>query len=155
MTAQTTSFRPHHTAFTVADLEASKAFYGYFGFRLVAEWAKADKSLAISHLQQDSGYVLELFHYAANADAERPVFTVGNNLPEVGVKHLGFVVPDLAATREEIIAAGIGEVTEIARGRTLVDYFFVIDPDGMYVEVVNDSRELDPSSPLLLSDRAK
>lgn len=155
MTAPTTAFRAHHTAFGVADLEASKAFYGYFGFRLVAEWTKADKSLTIAHLQQDSGYVLEFFHYAANADAERPVFTVGNNLSEVGVKHLGFAVPDLAATREEIIAAGIGEVTEIARGRTLVDYFFVIDPDGMYLEIVNDPRHLDPDAPLLLSDRAK
>ncbi|KQV19254.1 MULTISPECIES: VOC family protein [unclassified Kitasatospora] len=151
----TVTYRPHHTAFTVSDLEASKAFYGHFGFRLIAEWAKQDKSLTITHLQQEGGYVLELFHYAPVADAPRPTFTVGNNLPQVGVKHLGFNVPDLVATREEIIAAGIGEVTEIARGRTLVDYFFVIDPDGMYVEVVKDSRGLHPSAPLLLSDEQK
>ncbi|GLW70768.1 hypothetical protein Kpho02_30670 [Kitasatospora phosalacinea] len=146
--------RPHHTAFTVSDLDASKAFYAHFGFRLVAEWAKADKSLTISHLRQDDGYVLELFHYAENSapGVERPVFTVGNNLPEIGVKHLGFTVPDLAAAREAAIAAGIGEVTEIKRGRTLVDFFFVIDPDGMYVEVVHDARELDPTAPLLLGD---
>jgi catechol 2,3-dioxygenase-like lactoylglutathione lyase family enzyme len=150
-----TSYRAHHTAFTVADPDASKAFYGYFGFRLVAEWSKHDKSLTISHLRQDQGYVLEFFHYAANADAEPPAFTVGNNLPEIGVKHLGFAVEDLAATRQEIIAAGIGEVTEIARGRTLVDYFFVRDPDGMYVEVVSDTRDLDPDRPLLLSDEQK
>ncbi|MEW2140126.1 VOC family protein [Streptomyces sp. NPDC005409] len=156
MTARTTVYQPHHTAFSVADLDASKAFYGYFGFSLILEWTKQDKSLTITHLQQeDSGYVLELFHYADNAAAPRPSFTVGNNLPEVGVKHLGFSVPDLAAAREEIIAAGIGEVTQIATGRTLVDYFFVIDPDGMYLEFVNDSRGLDPSAPLLLSDVPK
>lgn len=151
MTAPTTVYQPHHTAFSVADLEASKAFYSYFGYSLILEWTKEDKSLSITHLQQEgSGYVLELFHYATNKGGPRPSFTVGNNLPEVGVKHLGFSVPDLAAAREEIIAAGIGEVTEIARGRTLIDYFFVIDPDGMYLEFINDSRGLDPSAPLLL-----
>ena len=148
-------FRAHHTALTVSDLEASKAFYGYFGFRLVAEWGKQDKSLTIAHLRHDNGYVLEFFHYAVDADAERPVFTVGNNLTEIGVKHVGFSVDDLAATRQEVIDAGIGEVTEIATGRTLVDYFFVIDPDGMYVEVVNDARDLHPDRPLLLSDAPK
>jgi len=147
-----TDYRPHHIAFTVRDLEASKSFYGYFGFRLVAEWSAQDTSLTISHLRRDNGFVLEFFHYAANAEQQQPTFTVGNNLPEVGVKHLGFSVEDLAATREEILAAGIGEVTEITRGRTLVDYFFVRDPDGMYVEVVNDARDLDELRPLLLSD---
>ncbi|MCC3655295.1 VOC family protein [Streptomyces sp. S07_1.15] len=147
-----TTFAPHHIALSVGDLDRSKAFYGYFGFRPVAEWSKSDKSLTISHLRQDDGFVLELFHYADDGARPRPAFTVGNNLPEIGVKHVGFTVPDLAATRAEIIEAGIGEVTEIARGRTLVDYFFVIDPDGMYVEVVNDARDLDPERPLLLGD---
>ncbi|MFF0789356.1 VOC family protein [Streptomyces spiralis] len=147
-----TTFTPHHVALTVGDLDASKSFYGYFGFRPVAEWSKSDKSLTISHLRKEDGFVLELFHYADDGTRPRPEFQVGNNLPEIGVKHVGFSVPDLERTRSEIIEAGIGEVTPIARGRTLVDYFFVLDPDGMYVEVVNDSRDLDPDSPLRLSD---
>jgi catechol 2,3-dioxygenase-like lactoylglutathione lyase family enzyme len=149
-----TAFAPHHVALTVADLTASTSFYGHFGFRLVAEWSKSDMSLTISHLRREDGFVLELFHYAEASAGPRPVFTVGNNLPEIGVKHLGFSVPDLQATRASLIAAGIGEVTPIARGRTLVDYFFVIDPDGMYVEFVHDVRELDPDRPLVLSDAA-
>jgi glyoxylase I family protein len=145
-----TTFAPHHIAVTVSDLEASKSFYRFFGFRLVAEWSKNDKSVTISHLRQDAGFVLELFRYAGDGTRPQPAFTPGNNLPETGVKHLAFTVPDLGRARAEIIAAGIGEVTPIARGRTLVDYFFVIDPDRMYVEVVSDARELDPERPLAL-----
>ncbi|MER7708141.1 VOC family protein [Kitasatospora sp. NPDC097605] len=148
----TIRFVPHHTALTVGDLDASKSFYGWFGFRLIAEWSKADKSLTISHLQLDEGWVLELFHYAGDGGQEPPTFTPGNNLPVTGVKHIAFTVDDLAAAREEIVRAGIGEVTEIARGRTLVDYFFVRDPDGMYVEFVNDSRGASADDPLILNE---
>jgi catechol 2,3-dioxygenase-like lactoylglutathione lyase family enzyme len=145
-----TEYKAHHTAITVADLAASKAFYGYFGFRLIAEWTKDDKSLTISHLRLGESYVLEIFHYAQNLPGQGPAFIQGNNLPEVGVKHFAFTVDDLAAARAEVVAAGIGEVTEIARGRTLVDYFFVVDPDGMYVEVINDARNAHEDHPLLL-----
>lgn len=141
-----TSYRPHHTALSVRDLSASKAFYGYFGFRTVAEWAAEDGSLTIAHLRLqeagDAGPLLELFHYAENADRPWLDLTVGNNLPEVGVKHLGLCVPDLARARREIVAAGIGEVSPPTTGRTGVEYFFVRDPDGLHLEIVHDPRDL-------------
>lgn len=146
-----TAFAPHHIALSVRDLEASKSFYAYFGFRLVAEWSKSDSSLTISHLRKDDGFLLELFNYADYGNV-LPSFEVGNNLREIGVKHVGFTVPDLEATRAAILEADIGDVTAIARGRTLIDYFFVTDPDGMYVEIVKDVRDLDWKQPLILSD---
>ncbi|MGH3973712.1 MAG: hypothetical protein ACRDS9_10365 [Pseudonocardiaceae bacterium] len=47
------------------------------------------------------------------------------------------------------------DVTPIARGRALVDYFFVTDPDRMYVEIVNNVHDLDWRRPLILSDAQK
>lgn len=142
------SFRPHHVSLTVTDLNASKSFYAYFGFRPVVEWSKKDQSVVIAHLSDGDGFIIELFQYA---DGESREFTSGNNLPELGVKHVCFGTDDIHAARTQIMAAGIGRVTEIARGRTLTDYFFVLDPDGMFVEIAQDGRSLDPESPLILT----
>jgi catechol 2,3-dioxygenase-like lactoylglutathione lyase family enzyme len=141
-----TSYGPHHTALSVRDLRASKAFYGYFGFRTVAEWAAEDGSLTIAHLRlddpHDRGPLLELFHYTENAGRPWLELSIGNDLPEVGVKHLGLAVPDVALARREIVAAGIGEVSPMTTGRTGVEYFFVRDPDGLHLEILHDPRNI-------------
>jgi catechol 2,3-dioxygenase-like lactoylglutathione lyase family enzyme len=90
----------------------------------------------------DGGPLLELFHYAENAARPWLDLALGNNLPEVGVKHFGLSVPDVAKAREEVLAAAIGEVSPLTTGRTGVMYFFVRDPDGLHLEIVHDPREL-------------
>lgn len=115
---------------------------------LSSNGAKKDQSVAIAHLSNVDGFIIELFQYANGQPRE---FTSGNNLPELGVKHVCFGTDDIQAARERIVAADIGQVTEIARGRTLTDYFFVLDPDGMFVEIAQDARILDPESPLILT----
>jgi catechol 2,3-dioxygenase-like lactoylglutathione lyase family enzyme len=142
-----TSYQPHHTAVSVRDLRVSKKFYGYFGFRTVFEWTAEDSSLTISHLRLgeagQGGPLLELFQFAENAGRAWLDLTLGNNLPEIGVKHFGLSVPDVAKAREEVMAAGIGEVSPLTTGRTGIEYFFVRDPDGLHLEIVHDPRNLD------------
>jgi len=88
-----------------------------------------------------------LFAYQSNDRLPPAELETGNNLSDVGVKHIAFKVQDL-----EIAYAGfrrldnfkLGKVTQ---GRTGIKYFFVRDPDGNWVEVVQDDRSLVPAPP--------
>jgi catechol 2,3-dioxygenase-like lactoylglutathione lyase family enzyme len=66
---------------------------------------------------------------------------VGNDLETVGVKHLALRVPSVREARATLEQTG-AVVTDTARGRTGIDYFFVRDPDGIWVEIVQDDRAI-------------
>ena len=136
-------FAAHHCALSVADLAASVGFYELLGFRVGHRWAAGDGSLEIVHLVL-GGFVLELFAYADNAGAAPLELAVGNDLRALGVKHLALRVDSLEEARRELVARGVdpGAIGPDTPGRTGLDYFFVRDPDGIWVEVVRDERGL-------------
>jgi catechol 2,3-dioxygenase-like lactoylglutathione lyase family enzyme len=124
-------------------MAASVGFYEVLGFRVGHRWAAGDGALEIVHLVL-GGFVLELFAYADNAGGAPLDLAAGNDLPARGVKHLALRVDSLAAARRELVRGGVdpGAIGPDTRGRTGLDYFFVRDPDGIWVEVVRDERGL-------------
>ena len=133
-------FRPHHVAISVRDLLATTEFYRLFGFEPV--FRMDDVDLSIAHLARPDGLLLEVFRYAANADVgglggRRRATTWS----EVGVKHVAFDVDDVHAVRSELDPP-CHAVTEIRHGRGGFDFCFVADPDGMWVEILQDDRNL-------------
>jgi len=108
-------------------------------------WESDDGSLRIAHLVLN-GFILELFNYAANAGTRLESQDVGNNLDRLGVKHLALQVSSLQLAKDRLSHAGLDSGTEITHGRTGIDYFFVRDPDGLWLEIVEDHRELGKSS---------
>jgi len=144
-----TGFRPHHVAISVRDVPQTLDFYGLFGFEEVVHWTAQDNSLQIIHLLKD-GFCLEVFCYATNGAAAPCEFELGNDLEQLGVKHFAIHVPDLRKTHAALMDLG-HPVSDIRRGRTEVDYFFVRDPDGIWFELVQEERNLDPSAPRRLT----
>jgi len=130
----------HHVAISVRDLTASQAFYEKLGFTEVHRWIAEDKSLAIVHLKLNNA-ILELFAYASNAKTDQLDLQVANDLQAIGVKHVGLQVINAKTTFEEMKQTGyeLGS-SEVITGRTNIDYFFIKDPDGMWVEIVQDER---------------
>lgn len=141
------NFRFHHVAISVADVERSAAFYNFFGFNLALKWRADDGSLVLAHFLHPTGSILEVVRYAAHVAPER-LPGVGNDLDRIGVKHLALHTDDdLDALHDEITSTNLGEATAIQNGRTGFRLFFVRDPDGYWVEVLQDKRSLDVNDP--------
>jgi catechol 2,3-dioxygenase-like lactoylglutathione lyase family enzyme len=96
--------------------------------------------------------MLELFQYESNVGLDSTPKGIGNDLECLGVKHIAFSVADLSAVAAEFREMNCGEMTEIVHGRTRIDYFFIADPDGNWVEIAQDDRALDSSNPVLIDE---
>lgn len=134
------SLKPHHTAISVMDLDKAVEFYQKLGFQKVHRYDEQDGSMSIVHLKLGE-YYLEIFHYAKNGNQDSLHLETGNNLDQVGVKHIALHADDVESTLEELINVGLADSdTKVIVGETNVKYFFIKDPDGIWVEIVNDQR---------------
>lgn len=119
-----------HSMIRVLDLERSLAFYGdVLGLH---EAHRLDfPEFALVYLRSpDNDFEIEL---TLNKGRDEP-YTHGT-----GYGHVGVVVPDVAATRAELLGKGYepAEVKEFKRGSELLArFFFIQDPDGYKVEVL-------------------
>ena len=86
--------------------------------------------------------LLEIFGYSNWHEAPATTKSLNTDLPRVGIKHFGLKVADIENARDYLISAGIAKNPQITEGRTGIKYFFVNDPDGNWVEIVQDDRAL-------------
>jgi glyoxylase I family protein len=137
------TYKVHHVALTVGVLDASLAFYASFGFHELFRWEADDESLTICHLGLSKGQpMLELFAYREAASGSTSAESLDADLKQLGVRHFALSVPSIASAYADVQAAGIIPDGPVRVGRTGISYFFVRDPDGNYVEVVQDDRGL-------------
>ncbi len=134
-------FTFHHVALSVVDLDASVAFYRQLGFEPVFDWQAEDGALRIAHLKQRDA-LLELFCFADQVAAPESAARLESDLPRIGIKHFGVRVADIQQARARIEALGLAADIRITHGRTGIDYFFIKDPNGILVEIVQDDRPL-------------
>lgn len=96
--------------------------------------------MSIAHLKLGSSF-LEIFVYGENAKQPKVDYEYANNLQEIGVKHIALATDDIESALADLKEKGLAsEETKITMGRTKVAYFFIQDPDGVWVEIVKDDR---------------
>ncbi len=134
------NLKPHHTAISTINLDKSVEFYKALGFEQVHRYDETDRSMSIVHMKLGD-YFLEIFCYFNNTDGNLPDLEVGNNLEQVGVKHIALHADNVEDTLEGLKSIGLAdENVQVTIGDTAVKYFFIKDPDGIWVEIVNDQR---------------
>lgn len=134
------NYKPHHTAISVRNLDRSLGFYKTLGYEQVHRYDEDDGSMTIVHLKLGNSF-LEIFAYKKN-DNKPPVdYEYANNLEDIGVKHIALWTDDIEAALADLQAKGLAnQDAKITVGRTKVSYFFIQDPDGVWVEFVQDDR---------------
>lgn len=129
------NYHHHHVSINTVSLDASVTFYKVLGFS-ECHWY-SDKAVTIVHLLGRGG-IVELFRYA---DSTLSPFRAGDvpHSKRIGLDHFALQVDDLHAAYEHLREF---RVSEVAIGLTGINYFFVSDPDGNRIEIVNDPRGL-------------
>ncbi|HWL67396.1 MAG TPA: VOC family protein [Geminicoccus sp.] len=119
-----------HSMLRVLDLERSVGFYEHgFGLK-VADRFDFDSFTLVYLRNADADFELEL---TLNKGRTEP-YDLGD-----GYGHLAFAVDDLQAQHDRLAAAGAAPtpIKELSRdGRPLARFFFVQDPDGYKIEVL-------------------
>jgi len=134
-------FSLHHVALSVTDLDRSIAFYTSLNFEPVYRWLADDEMLRIAHLKQGE-LLLELFCFENRSAAPLTSKELASDLPRIGIKHFGLRVADIHGALQQFQKQVLAEDVSVVHGRTGIDYFFIKDPDGILLEIVQDDREL-------------
>ena len=86
--------------------------------------------------------LLELFCFEHTSNAPETSKELARDLPRIGIKHFGLRVDDIHRTLEILQEQGIANGVSVTHGRTGIDYFFIKDPDGILLEVVQNDSQL-------------
>lgn len=130
-------FNINHVAISVTDIERSIEFYKKFGFQEFKSWKAEDDSIKINMLKLNNT-VLEIFCYKEYTDLPETAKTTATDLPILGTKHFALGVDDIEKAKEFVIQNDICENIDIKRGRLGKQYFFINDPDGILVEIIEN-----------------
>jgi len=126
-----------HVAITVSDLERSELFYEHvFGFLRIDKIR--DKEFTISIMKKD-GIVLELFSALNSLSFPGYRKNLETDLRTCGVKHFAFAVDDIEKEYNRLKDKGVEFLTGIKSLNAKTRYFFIRDPDGIFIEIVQDN----------------
>lgn len=135
-------FEVHHVALSVKDLGACIGFYENFGFSVLGRWQNDNGEFTVAHMVLAS-QVLELFCFSESQEPPGSMNSLWTDLRQIGTKHLGLRVRSLQRAREWVIELGLAPAdVPIIEGMTGISYFFVNDPSGNWVEILEDNRAL-------------
>lgn len=134
-------FGYHHTALSVDALDASAQFYSNFGFREAHRYDDPNGNFSIVQMLL-GGAMLELFWFRERVPAPSSAAELSTDLPRIGAKHFGLRVESVEEARRFVEERGIGAPGSIQQGKTGVRYFFIKDPSGNFLEIIEDNRTL-------------
>lgn len=129
-------FNFHHISINVKNIKASKSFYRKLGFSDLFTYH--DNDVVIEHLD-NNGIILELFCYNNVCDYTYDPTQLKKHCKIIGCEHFSLCVSDINKAYVSL-RTFVEKGTSITIGRTGIKYFFVVDPDGIRIEIVEDNR---------------
>ena len=134
-------FRIHHIALSVRDMQESVTFYEKFGFRTAVHYIDPSGDFEVMHMKLAEAF-LELWWYRDRIPAPESSADLITDLPRIGVKHMALQVDSVDDARQLVEEHGIRLAVERREGNTGVSYFFIRDPSGNLLEILEDNRAL-------------
>lgn len=129
-------FVVNHVTLSVKNLEKSLEFYKKFGFEIAKEYH--NDLVDIVHLRLNN-VILEIFHYTDNLNLPDHSKDLGVDLKTIGNKHFGLGVADIQQAKNFIESNKIcSDKIKIVQGRLGKPYFFIKDPDGILMEIIEE-----------------
>lgn len=120
----------NHKGFHVVDMERSLDFYcNKLGFKKAFELNQPNGEPWIVYVKVANGCFIELFYGGAEEVKNR-------------ADHICFEVDDIHETANQLKKKGVALEVEISQGRALNYQFWVLDPDGNWLEFM----EMNPES---------
>lgn len=125
-----------HIAISAENLEETLSFYYKFGFVLYKEYH--DENVDIVMLEFNSVF-LEIFHYNENFDLPEHSKELLIDLKTIGNKHFALRVKDINEAKQWIEDKNLNNSEiKINKGRLGRNYFFIKDPNGILMEIIED-----------------
>lgn len=130
-------FNVDHYAISVGDVDKSIEFYSKLNFNLLKDWRADDGSVRIAHMM-NGNFILEMFYYPNSKKIPEFSENLDTDLKVKGAKHLGLWVEDLELAADYLQQVGVlNSKPTISPGRMGRPYFFIKDPDGIFVEIIS------------------
>lgn len=122
-----------HVAISVTNTERSVNFYKKFGFKEYKNYK--DDNVEITTLKLNN-MILEIFCYKEYKELPEHATDLGLDLQTIGTKHIGIGVDNIEDGIKFVKDNNLAENIDVHHGRLGKDYFFIKDPDGILVEII-------------------
>lgn len=135
-----------HVGITAIDFEGTKKFYGVLGFEEMKSWTYEPRKMKACMMKNPEGKCIEIFHFedyipapdTVGSHFERDGVAIEEDLPQIGLKHVAFRVKDLKAVVAQLQEAGLCGEVDIMPGGLGNIYCFIRDPNGIFVEFMEN-----------------
>lgn len=127
-------FSFNHVTISVDNLDETLEFYKKFGFVKQKEYHDDNVDIVMIQLEK---MILEIFHYPEKDELPEHSKELGKDLKTIGNKHFALGVKDINKAKEfvEINNLSDSEII-INKGRLGKLYFFIKDPNGILMEII-------------------
>jgi catechol 2,3-dioxygenase-like lactoylglutathione lyase family enzyme len=122
-----------HVAISIRDIGSSVTFYArHFGLKRAGTYRHPGLTIVLLK----GRFTLELFKFQRCKPLPGYRKELDSDLRTLGVKHFSVEVPHIAAFYEKLKKARVSLATELRTFDNGAQYFFIKDPDGNLVEVM-------------------
>ena len=129
-------FNFNHVTISAENLDKTIEFYKVFGFVLHKEYHDDNVDIVMLKL---NNMILEIFHYPNYDKLPNHSKDLSIDLKTIGNKHFGLGVKDINKAKKFVENNHLtdNEIT-IREGRLGKPYFFIKDPNGILMEIIEE-----------------